>query len=92
MGGDLNCRFGDMNTLFNVDHLVYEPNVDGTSNKHGSIYGKDICSASGIFPLNHLMHKGKPFEGDFTYHKGGKKSQIDFVFTDKEGLQLIKNF
>ena len=32
------------------------------------------------------------FDGDFTYFKGNKKSQIDFAFTNKLGLKLVENF
>ena len=90
MGGDLNCRFGDLNMLF--EDKLYTGNVDASSNKHGRTYGRDICTMGGIFPLNHLTHRGNVFEGDFTYFKGEKKSQIDFVFTCNEGLKIVKSF
>ena len=92
MGGDMNCRFGDLNNLCSAGNLAYEQNVDVDSNKHGLIYGTDVCTVSDVFPLNHLVHKGRSYEGDFTYHKAGRKSQIDFVFTSKEGLQFVKHF
>ena len=47
--------------------------------------------AGGIFPLNHLKYRGKSFDGDCTYFKGNKKSQIDYFYTNKDGLKL-KNF
>ena len=51
-----------------------------------------MCSVGNLFPVNHLVHRGKVFEGDYTYFKGEKKSQIDFVYTSKNGLKIIKNF
>ena len=43
-------------------------------------------------PLNHLKYKNKKFIGDYTYEKAGKKSQIDYVLTDKEGRNLVSEF
>ena len=92
MGGDVNCRFGNLNSIDNENRLLYEDNVDGTSNKHGLTYGKDLCKTGDIFPLNHLLYRGKVFDGDYTYFKGNKKSQIDFAYTNKIGLKLVENF
>ena len=92
MGGDMNCRYGDMNNLCTVSNVAYEHNVDTSANKHGMTYGADVLTTSGIIPLNHLIHKGKSLGGDFTYHKAGKKSQIDFAYTTKSGLNFVKDF
>ena len=92
MGGDMNCRFGDLNLVNEDNPLLYEKNADLNSNKHGLTYGKDLCAVGNIFPLNHLVYRGKIFDGDFTYFKGEKKSQIDYVFTNKDGLKRIKKF
>ena len=89
IGGDINCRFGPLNDNFH-NGLLYTDNVDTTSNFHGRTYGVDLCKTTGIFPVNHLQFKTQNFPGDFTYHKGNKKSQIDFVFTNHEGLEYIK--
>ena len=45
---------------------------------HGNI-PKDLCSTADIMPLNHLKRDKSCMPGDFTYHKGDRKSQIDFV-------------
>ena len=37
------------------------------------------------------MHN-KTYPGDFTYLKAEKKSQIDYVFTDRIGVKSIKDF
>ena len=34
----------------------------------------------------------KTYAGDFTYFKGYKKSQIDFVYTDRIGIKHFKTF
>ena len=87
MGGDMNCRYGSLNVTFSGMNLVYNENADVNSNHHGRTYGIDLCTSASIFPLNHL--KQKKFTGDFTYYKADKKSQIDFVYTNKAGLKHI---
>ena len=39
MGGDMNCRFGDLNNTAQTGNLAYEQNVDCDANKHGLTYG-----------------------------------------------------
>ena len=92
MGGDLNCRFGNLNQLREERGLLYGENSDMSSNKHGLTYGKDLCRVGDVFPLNHLVYRGKTFDGDFTYFKASKKSQIDFAYTNKNGLKLVETF
>ena len=45
-----------------------------------------------MFLINHLKYKNKTFDGDYTYYKGNKHSQIDFVFTNFKGLKQIDSF
>ena len=92
MGGDMNCRFGNLNDLFCGRGLLYEENVDPTDNFHGRTYGVDLCNTSNIFPLNHLKYKSKVFKSSFTYYKAENHSQIDFVFTNREGIKQIEDF
>lgn len=92
LGGDMNCRFGNLNQFMADNRLLYEENIDVTSNKHGLTYGKDLCMIGNIFPINHLIYRGKVFDGDYTYLKGNKKSQIDFIYTNADGLKIVKNF
>ena len=92
LGGDLNCRFGDLNQAFQEKKLLYNKNVDTTDNYNGRNYGVDLCNACHIFPINHLKYKNKSFDGDYTYYKGNKRSQIDFVFTNFKGLKQIDCF
>ena len=42
--------------------------------------------------LNHLRMCGKTYPGDFTYYKAEKKSQLDFVFTDRVGMKYVKDY
>ena len=86
----MNCRFGDLNVTLGEEALLYEMNVDLISNKHGLTYGKNMCKIGGIFPLNHLVYKNKAFKGGFTYFKANK-SQLDYIYSNKEGLKFIKN-
>ena len=92
LGGDMNCRFGELNIAFQEQRLAYTENKDSTSNHHGRTYGIDLCDSCKIFPLNHLKMYNRTFAGDFTYHKADKKSQIDYVFTDRTGLKYIEKF
>ncbi len=92
MGGDMNCRFGNLNEAFHENGLVYGENVDMIDNFHGRTYGIDLCKTGNIFPLNHIMYKNRAFEGNFTYYKAGSRSQIDYVYTSKDGMKFVKNF
>ena len=89
IGGDFNSRPGDLNKICNMN---YATNIDQITNSHGTSYFIDICNVGNVFPVNHIRYKGKQFPGKYTYHKSGKNSQIDFVMTNKEGLQCISQF
>ena len=52
--------------------------------------GSPMCKIGGIFPLNHLVYKNKAFRGGFTYFKANNKSQLDYIYSNKEGLKFIK--
>ena len=91
LGGDMNCRYGDLNNAFHDLGVVYADNSDTISNNHGRSFGIDLCKTAEMFPINHIIGR-KKHEGDFTYFKGGKKSQIDFVYCNKNGLKFIEDF
>ena len=91
LGGDLNCRYGDLNTLLEDETHHFSMNVDGSRNNHGNTYGRDLCKTAKIFPLNHLNSPGNSFDGDFTYFKGNTNSQIDYVYTNQAGLSIVKS-
>ena len=52
----------------------------------------DLSKTCNIFPLNHLYHRNKVFKGRFTYLKSENRSQIDFTFTNREGLKHVCDF
>ena len=51
-----------------------------------------MCEALNILPLNHCIYYDKSLDGDFTYHKSGKRSQIDFILTDNRGRRFVNIF
>ena len=90
IGGDFNSRLGDLNLLSESWH--YSKNVDVTTNVHGRTFMTDVCKRNDIYPINHLKYKCTNFEGDFTYIKNEKKSQIDFTLTTSDGRNHITSF
>ncbi len=49
----------------------------------------DMCHACDILPLNHMCYYNVTQPGQFTYHKAGKRSQIDYVLTNVKGLSNV---
>ena len=92
LGGDMNCRFGELNNAFQEQRLAYLDNKDNVSNHHGRTYGIELCNSCKIFPLNHLRMYNKTHQGDFTYFKAERKSQIDLVFTNRAGIKYVKGY
>ena len=92
LGGDLNCRFGELKNAFQEQRLAYIDNLDSNSNHHGRTYGIELCNSCKIFPLNHLQMCSRSYQGDFTYFKAERKSQIDFAFTNRIGIKCIKDY
>ena len=84
IGGDCNARLGDLNVISeNIFHWKYDNNIDNTVNPHGKRL-RTICGYNGLSPSNHCHYYGKPWDGNYTYCKGGKQSQIDFCFSGKK--------
>ena len=92
IGGDFNSRLGNINDI-SMKSLGwrYEENVDTFKGQNCSKFS-DMCVLSQILPLNHCRYYQKCFEGHWTYFKGNKKSQIDFILTDKNGRKYITSF
>ena len=86
IGGDFNSRLGDFNLLCSSCH--YESNVDKTTNSHGRIFMADICKRNNVYPLNHLQYKGVSYDGDFTYYKNEKMSQMTLFLRTIKGKML----
>ena len=87
-GGDMNGRVG---TMKSSEGLVYRQNVDNVLNDHGKEILK-ICKAFKCFIINNLNFNEKIFDGDFTFQKGGRKSQNDIILSNRTALQAIQNF
>ena len=77
-GGDMNGRVG---TMKSSEGLVYRQNVDNVLNDHGKEILK-ICKAFKCFIINNLNFNEKIFDGDFTFQKGGRKSQNDIILSN----------
>lgn len=88
VGGDFNSRPGDLNNINPRNGMRYEKNVDVSTNSHGTIFG-DLCRTTNLLPINHLRYNDQIFPGQFTFYRGNKKSQIDYVLTNMKGLELI---
>ena len=91
IGGDLNSRPGNLDSLSN-GKWKYDANRDVNQNKHGKTFFRDLCSACKIKPINGLIYDKKEFHNDFTFIRGSAKSQIDFSLTDDIGRKYIKSF
>ena len=92
IGGDFNSRLGDLSLLSQRTlKWRYVPNVDAVINSHGRLL-MGICELHHILPLNHCCYYDKNWDGKFTYHKAGKRSQVDFVFTNQQGRKYIIDY
>ena len=91
--GDFNSRFKDLNLISsNISGYSYSNNIDTVTNSHGSNYFQHLCIDSRLMPLNHLIFNNKHMPGKFTYHKAGKKSQIDFILVNESCLNDVIDF
>ena len=92
IGGDFNSRLGNLNILSQRSlKWRYNNNFDDIVNGHGRLLS-NVSELHNILPLNHCCYYDKVFDGKFTYHKAGKRSQIDFVFTNQGGRKFITDF
>ena len=87
-GGDLNSRVGD---LRNKNTCVYKKNPDRETNSNGRSL-KQICNKYNIRTLNNLSIDGKVFDGDFTFCKDNRKSQVDLCLSNDCALNSIQAF
>ena len=90
LGGDFNSRIGNMNDI--PGRWNYLPNCDSFVNNYGRTYFTDMCSMCKMHPINDIIYKGKQYPSDFTYIKNSKKSHIDFILTNKDGLKSVTDF
>ena len=89
-GGDVNSRVGDLKMRL-PGNCSYRKNVDEVINEYGKILSS-VCQSERCFVVNNMDIDSISLEGDFTFMKGGRKSQNDLVLSNKSGLSVIKNF
>ena len=89
-GGDLNARVGDILQKLPAN-CSYRKNVDEVVNDHGHAI-RSICSSYNCFVLNNMNIGSVVCDGDFTFEKGGRKSQNDLVLANKYSLSAIRRF
>ena len=87
-GGDLNSRVGD---IASKASWQYRNNPDTELNENGRKL-KKMCQSYNIKTLNNLSAYGKNFDGDFTYNKDGRKSQVDICLVNTSGLDAVTSF
>ena len=90
-GGDFNSRVGNVSQSLPLLAAKYRDNVDKIINAHGKML-KKICSSYKCYILNNLTIGERKFDGDFTFHKGGRKSQNDICVTNEAGLCAVEGF
>lgn len=90
-GGDLNSRVGNIVQTLPLLGASYRPNVDKMANTHGKLF-KKICRSYNCYVLNNLTIGNKEFDGDFTFSKGGRKSQNDICVSNAAGLRNTEEF
>ena len=89
VGGDFNCRPGDLRQLGNGNMWAYTENNDKTTNKHGRTHFRDLCSTGNVKPVNGMKYHGMVCDNDFTFIRSNGKSQIDYCLTNSNGRTKI---
>ena len=69
----------------------YSDNIDQHRNNNYKNFS-NMCELLKILPLNHCLYKKNEFEGNWTYFKANRKSQIDLVLTNSKGCMMISVF
>ena len=88
-GGDLNARVGDIAQKLPTN-CSYRKNVDREVNEHGKTL-QEICKSYKCYILNNMDIGSITMDGNFTFHKGVRKSQNDLVLTNKAGLESVRS-
>lgn len=88
--GDLNMRFGDLNLLPN--RYRYTVNPDQIKNTNGNMFIDLILNTFDFAPVNHMIRYGNPFGGNYTFERGNRKSQIDWLLVNTQALKNVKYF
>ena len=87
-GGDMNSRVGHIpsNTSW-----TYRKNPDKEVNTNGRTM-KKICNKFNLIILNNLNTTNNNFDGDFTYSKDGKNSQVDLCIANEHAARSVSAF
>ena len=89
-GGDVNARVGDIKQKLPIN-CSYTKNVDDFVNDSGKTI-HSICSSYKCFVVNNMKIGSVTCHGNFTFEKGGRKSQNDLILANKHSLPLIREF
>ena len=89
-GGDLNARVGDIKQKL-PSYCSYRQNEDECVNESG-ITLRSICASYNCFVINNMSIGAVVCDGDFTFEKGGRRSQNDLILVNEHGLCCIQRF
>ena len=88
--GDTNTRLGDLQKICNKYH--YGMNPDKTINENGRQLSEILLNSTSAAPINHMITDECQYDGDFTFNRNGKRSEIDWCFANKSSLPYINGF
>jgi hypothetical protein len=63
-----------------------------TVNENGRYIGEVLLNATSAAPINHMKADEYTYDGDFTFNRNGKQSEIDWCFANKHCLPYINGF
>ena len=91
--GDFNSRMPTLHRLNNIAQDVsYAQNVDVCENAHGREL-LNMCLNLDIFPVNHLTHSNRSFDGNKTFKKRENWiSQLDWLLVSSPLLGMLDDF
>ena len=91
--GDFNGRMPTLHRLNNIAQDVsYAQNVDVCENVHGREM-LNMCLNLDIFPVNHLTHSNRSFDGNKTFKKRENWiSQLDWLLVSSPRLGMLDDF
>ena len=88
--GDFNSRVGNISQKL-PKGWHYHDNIDTVRNTHGNLL-LQMSSKHKFYVLNNLNINEQCFTGDYTFEKGGRKSQIDLCLANQAGIRSIDTF
>ena len=88
-GRDLNSRVGDISQKLPIN-CSYRSNVDKTVNEYGKLL-LSVCQSFRCFVLNNMDIGKIHLAGNFTFNKGGRRSQNDIILSNSSGISSVNN-